>query len=113
MYVVFTLFGVQPAKFFADDFPMYPTLSGAVKSVKVRVERGEFGGGAFKEHVVLAAAGPGVVATSDKKPVGTAERLLRGFPRFGKSDETKDSKDGPSFPKLARLQAKIDLGSPQ
>jgi hypothetical protein len=95
-------------------FPI-PYIIGAVRSVKQRVERGEFGGGAFKEHIVASAAGPGIAATSDqKKPQSTADRFFKGFPRFGRGDDAKaDSKEGPSFPKLAKLQPKIDLGSPQ
>ncbi len=47
LYAVFTNFGMAPYRFWSDDFHLYPQLRMAVRGIRNRLERGQFGGGAL------------------------------------------------------------------
>jgi hypothetical protein len=102
LYCVFSLFGISPYRFFTEEFHLYRYLKKAVRSVRSRVESGQFGGGSAKdlnlEH-------------KETKESVSNKRTAFSFNKRSKAPAPKSKSSQPTIPQLVKLNGSVDLSS--
>jgi hypothetical protein len=103
LYAVFKLFGVATNRFFDPDNALnYPELRKTVRSVRDRLQKGDFGFGVFKDQIVAAAP---------VTPDSTKVVKLKGFNLPGSAKKKQQSSRSMELttPDLLTLQPGIDI----